>query len=64
LQYLWDLLPTDVKTLEVSKSRDQEIVALWREEKKLKENVKKAKGYDKHRQKRRLSAFQRRRPKL
>jgi uncharacterized protein YktA (UPF0223 family) len=63
LQYLWDLLPTDVKTLKKSLTRDEEIVKMWREEKKIKAEVKQAKGYDKYRKKRKLTAF-RKRPKI
>jgi hypothetical protein len=63
LQYLWDLLPTDVKTLKKSLTYDQELVRMWQEEKKIKAEVKQAKGYDKYRKKRKLTAF-RKRPKI
>jgi len=63
LQYLWDLLPPNVESTEVGVTRDQAILKAWQEEKKVKEQLTKATGYDKHRYRRKLNSFKRR-PKI
>jgi hypothetical protein len=62
LQYLWDLLPKNVKISTKDLTRDENIYTMWQEEKKVRSDLKNAKGYDKYRQTRKLKSF-RKRPK-
>jgi len=57
------LLPPNVESTEVGVTRDQAILKAWQEEKKVKEQLTKATGYDKHRYRRKLNSFKRR-PKI
>ena len=60
LQYLIDLLPKNVKGMEKPLTYDHELYTLHKEEKKIKEEVGKAKGYDKARKIRKLMRFRKR----
>jgi hypothetical protein len=60
LQYLLDLLPRDVEGIKKPLTYDQELYTLHKKEKKLKQEVAKAQGYDKYRKIRKLLSFQKR----